>query len=80
MDTLASSSQLPSPAESTDIFSLTDQVLSDRLEFIEEVRLLVTLLMNHELNLSCRLALETGAASGSADPNLRQQRTVSLSL
>ncbi|KAF9046192.1 kinase-like domain-containing protein [Panaeolus papilionaceus] len=37
MDTLASSSQLPSPAESTDIFSLTDQVLSDRLEFIEEI-------------------------------------------
>lgn len=26
------------PAESTDIFSLTDQVLSERLEFIEEVR------------------------------------------
>jgi hypothetical protein len=24
------------PAESTDIFSLSDQVLSDRLEFIEE--------------------------------------------
>ena len=26
------------PAESTDIFSLTDQVLSERLEFLEEVR------------------------------------------
>ena len=25
------------PAESSDIFSLSDQVLSDRLEFIEEV-------------------------------------------
>ena len=25
------------PTESTDIFSLSDQVLSDRLEFIEEV-------------------------------------------
>ena len=29
--------QLPTlPTESTDIFSLSDQVLSDRLEFIEE--------------------------------------------
>ena len=27
------------PTESTDIFSLSDQVLSDRLEFIEEAGL-----------------------------------------
>ena len=26
------------PSESTDIFSLSDQILSDRLEFVEEAR------------------------------------------
>ena len=31
------SSLPPSPAEASDIFSLSDQVLSDRLRFVEEV-------------------------------------------
>lgn len=37
MDAVAA--QLQNEPQSNDIFSLSDQVLSDRLEFIEEVRM-----------------------------------------
>ena len=38
MDTLTAQLQNLPPESSSDIFSLSDQVLSERLEFIEEVR------------------------------------------
>ena len=61
------------PIESSDIFSLSDQVLSDRLEFIEEVGSIQEYNLTFLL-LPDRLALETGVASGYAGPNLLFQK------
>lgn len=35
------------PQEATDIFSISDQVLADRLQFIEEVQSLSTIILAH---------------------------------
>jgi hypothetical protein len=77
MDNDTAQLQIDSP---NDIFSLSDQVLSDRLEFIEEVR-------PHWNSHYClrvltgfcsffRLALVIGAASGCAGPSLRPRQRV----
>jgi len=57
-------------ADANDVFSLSDQVLSERVEFVQEVR--CNSLHGALLSLTvraCRLAVETGEASGYADPN-----------
>ena len=66
--------QPPSPPEeSTDIFSLPDDALSDSLQFIEEARS-TFLRYNPHLTLFLRLALEIGAAFGYAIQSPVQKR------
>ena len=62
------------PAESSDIFSLSDQILSERLEFIEEACSFRSMSRVPFDILPDRLALETGVVSGYAGPNLLLQK------
>lgn len=57
------------PQESTDIFSLSDQVLCDRLEFIEEVTWETFARLLSFNSTACRLDLGTGGAFGYVVPN-----------
>jgi hypothetical protein len=62
--------QLPiPPQESTDIFSLSDQVLSDSLHFVEEVPELLPEENHRLISLFCRSVLGTGAAFGYVVPS-----------
>ena len=70
------------PQEATDIFSISDQVLADRLQFIEEVRVPSASLTGSSkrertYGIMRRSASETGAASGYADRRASRRRPAS---
>ncbi len=54
-------------AESTDVFSLTDQDLAEKLKFVEEVRFIP--FRARQTYAIIRLALGTGAVSGYVAPS-----------
>ena len=55
------------PSNATDIFSLSDRVLADKLQFVKEVRFSIKELTPNSSCIPFRLALGTGAVFGYAD-------------
>lgn len=54
-------------SDATDIFSLSDRVLADKLQFVKEVRFSFQELAPNSSCIHFRLALGTGAVFGYAD-------------
>lgn len=70
------------PQDATDIFSITDEVLAERLQFIEEVRRnsTVSVVFQSVDTEVIRLGLEIGVVFGyvAQDPILRRRQTCQI--
>jgi len=66
---------VPQSETPNDIFSLSDEVLSERLEFIEEVRTALLRVLTPLKRDSCRLVLVIGEVSGYVDLHLPLPQT-----